>query len=173
MGDAAGAGAGLLGMPLAGYTAVLLSNTAVPIWQAAGRTMPPLFVASAIASGAAVVSLLGLSERESTITRRFGMVGAVAELAATSAVQRDASAVREVGRPLREGVPGILWRGARTLTAASIVLGLAPRRWRWARHASAATAILGGLSLRFALMQAGKASSRNSRAATAQQRAGR
>jgi formate-dependent nitrite reductase membrane component NrfD len=171
-GDAAGAGAGVLGMPLAGYTAVLLSNTAVPIWQGARKTMPPLFMASAIASAAGVLSLLGLSDREEVITHRFGTVGALAELAATAALEREASAVHEVGRPLREGVPGVLWRTARALTGASLVLGLLPRRWRWSRTASAATAIAGGVSLRFALMQAGKASSRNPRATTQQQRAG-
>jgi formate-dependent nitrite reductase membrane component NrfD len=159
-------------MPLAGYTAVLLSNTAVPIWQGARRTMPPLFVASAIASGAAVLSLLHLSDREEAITHRFGTVGAVAELVATAALQRESAKIDEVGRPLREGVPGLLWKSARTLTAASLVLGLLPRRWRWSRPASAVTAIAGGLSLRFALMQAGKASSRNPRATTQQQRAG-
>jgi formate-dependent nitrite reductase membrane component NrfD len=171
-GDAAGAGAGVLGMPLAGYTAVLLSNTAVPIWQACRRTMPPLFIASAIASGAAVLSLLRLSDREATITHRFGAAGAVAELAATVALQREATAVEEVGRPLHEGMPGLLWKTTRALTAASLVLGLLPRRWRWTRPASATAAIAGGVSLRFALMQAGKASSRNPRAVTQQQRAG-
>jgi formate-dependent nitrite reductase membrane component NrfD len=171
-GDAAGAGAGVLGLPLAGYTAVLLSNTAVPVWQAGRRTLPPLFIASAITSGAAVLSLLGLTDREATITHRFGGVGALAELAATSAVQRDASAVEEVGRALREGVPGMLWKSARILTAVSLVLDLVPRRWRWARPIGAVAAITGGLTLRFALMQAGKASSRNPRATTAQQRAG-
>jgi formate-dependent nitrite reductase membrane component NrfD len=170
-GDAAGVGAGLLGMPLAGYTAVLLSNTAVPIWQATRRTMPPLFIASAIASGAGVLSLLRLTDREEAIAHRFGTFGAVAELAATAALQQEASGITEVGRPLREGVPGLLWKTARTLTAASLVLGLLPRRWRWPRAASAAAAIGGGLSLRFALMQAGKASSRNPRAVTQQQRA--
>jgi formate-dependent nitrite reductase membrane component NrfD len=169
-GDAAGAGAGVLGMPLAGYTAVLLSNTAVPVWQAAGRTMPPLFIASAMASSAAVISMLGLSEREGAIARRFGAVGAAAELAATAAVHRDVSRVAEVGRPLREGISGLLWNTSRALTATGVILGLFPRRWRWARPASVVAAIAGGLSLRFALMQAGRASSRNPRATTAQQR---
>src|SRR5207237_9618018 len=52
LGDAAGLGAGALGGPLAAYTGVLLANTAVPMWQASRRSLPPLFVASAV-SGAA------------------------------------------------------------------------------------------------------------------------
>jgi formate-dependent nitrite reductase membrane component NrfD len=170
-GDMAGVGAGALGMPLAGYTAVLLSNTAVPIWQAAQRTMPPLFVASAAASAAGVLSFLRLSDREKAIVRRFGLAGSAAELIAAAALQREAGSVAEVGAPLRRGVAGALWAASRTLAGTSLLLALAPARWRWARTASAVTAVAGGLSLRFALMQAGKASSRNPRASIAQQRA--
>ena len=49
-GYAAGIGAGILGMPLATYTAVLLSNSAVPVWLATRRTLPLLFGASSAAS---------------------------------------------------------------------------------------------------------------------------
>src|SRR5207248_4160787 len=44
-GDAAGLAAGALGGPLAAYTGVLLTNTAVPVWQAPHRSIPPLFAA--------------------------------------------------------------------------------------------------------------------------------
>jgi hypothetical protein len=32
-GDAAGIAAGVVGLPLTGYTGVLLANTAVPVWR--------------------------------------------------------------------------------------------------------------------------------------------
>src|SRR5205807_3058455 len=48
IGDAAGLAAGALGAPLAGYTAVLLTNTAVPVWEQPRRSFPPLLVASAV-----------------------------------------------------------------------------------------------------------------------------
>src|SRR5579883_665511 len=35
-----GIGAGILGLPLATYTAVLISNTAVPVWQQGRRILP-------------------------------------------------------------------------------------------------------------------------------------
>ena len=36
-------GAGVLGLPLATYTAVLISNTAVPVWQQSRRILPLVF----------------------------------------------------------------------------------------------------------------------------------
>ena len=52
IGIAAGGGLGAL---LAGYTGVLLANTAVPLWQAARRQLPVLFVGSGMASAGAVL----------------------------------------------------------------------------------------------------------------------
>lgn len=48
-GLAAGIGAGVLGMPLATYTAVLLGNSAVPVWMATRKSLPLLFGASSAA----------------------------------------------------------------------------------------------------------------------------
>src|SRR5207244_7054583 len=45
LGQAAGVAAGILGLPLTGYTGVLLANTAVPLWQEGRTALPPLFVA--------------------------------------------------------------------------------------------------------------------------------
>src|SRR5690349_16377904 len=81
-GDAAGIGAGILGLPLATYTAVLISNTAVPLWLASERTLPLLFGASSMASLGALCDLLPFRGREERILHRFGVVGRVAELAA-------------------------------------------------------------------------------------------
>src|SRR5205823_10512953 len=48
--------AGFLGLPVATYTAVLVSNTAVPVWSEARWELPLGFAASAAASaGAAAV----------------------------------------------------------------------------------------------------------------------
>src|SRR5262249_12008154 len=49
VGTVAGGGLGAL---LAGYTGVLLANTAVPLWQAARRELPVLFVGSGMATAA-------------------------------------------------------------------------------------------------------------------------
>src|SRR4029077_20345427 len=75
----AGVGAGLLGMPLATYTAVLLGNTAIPLWNEVRSPLPFLFPASAVASLASVFDLMPLDTRERSIVFRFGLVGRVAE----------------------------------------------------------------------------------------------
>src|SRR5262245_7251239 len=54
IGDAGGLAAGMLGIPLAGYTGVLLSTTAVPVWRKSQRYLPALFVSSAVASCASL-----------------------------------------------------------------------------------------------------------------------
>jgi len=103
VGYAAGVGAGILGMPLATYTGVLLGNSAVPIWLATRKTLPLLFGASAAASLASIFDLMTLGDRERTIAHRFGIAGRVAELAAGEAVERQACANAQVGRPFRQG----------------------------------------------------------------------
>ena len=172
-GDAAGVVAGVAGLPLSGYTAVLLSNTAVPVWQATRRSLPLLFVASSVASAASILDLFDLSEREHAVVRRYGTVGRVAELVAGMAVERDADEVEQVGRALHEGVADTLWRASKALGAASLALSFLSKRSRTARKASAVLGVLGGLATRFAVFHAGRRSSTDPRATFRQQRAGR
>jgi hypothetical protein len=165
-GDAAGYGSALLGLPLAGYTAVLIGNTAVPLWQAARRSLPHLFIATSASGLASLFGLLPveLSAREEAIVERFGVAGKLADLAAMAVVERDAGRVETVGRPLREGVPGALWKAARALTAASLALSLLPGRSRVKRVASGLLGTAGAIALRFGIFHAGKASARDPRA---------
>jgi formate-dependent nitrite reductase membrane component NrfD len=173
VGDAAGCAAGVAGLPLAGYTAVLVANTAVPAWQEARHTLPPLFLGSAMAATAALLQLRPLSDHEETMVRRFGTIGQIAALAAMLAVERDVSAIDEVGRPLRGGVPGTLWRAAQALEAAGLLLSaMSRRRARPPRLLAAALGTAAALALRFAVFHLGKASARDPRATFHQQRAG-
>ncbi|HEX7183495.1 MAG TPA: NrfD/PsrC family molybdoenzyme membrane anchor subunit [Thermoanaerobaculia bacterium] len=169
-GDVAGYSAAVLGMPLAGYTAVLLANTAVPVWKATRRSLPPLFIASSVSGLASLLGLAPLGPREEKIVHRFGTIGKVADLAAMAMVERDAGRVERVGRPLHEGLSGVLWKAARGLTAASLAASLLPGRSRVKRTAMALLGTAGALALRFAVFQAGKASARDPRATFRQQR---
>jgi formate-dependent nitrite reductase membrane component NrfD len=173
LGHFAGYVAALLGMPLAGYTAVLLGNTAVPVWQATRRSLPPLFIGTSISGLASLFGLLpvGLSSREETIVERFGALGKVADLAAMAAVEREADGVEAVGRPLREGASGALWRAARLLTGASLALSLLPGHRRAKRFSQGVLGTAGALAIRFAIFHAGKASARDPRATFRRQRA--
>jgi formate-dependent nitrite reductase membrane component NrfD len=173
LGHFAGHVAALLGMPLAGYTAVLLGNTAVPAWKAARRSLPHLFIGTSVSGLSALFGLLplGLTPREETIVERFGIAGKVIDLAAMEGVERETEAVDPgVGRPFREGLAGTLWRTAKAMTAASLVLSLLPGRSRAWRAATGVIGTVGALTLRFAVFHAGKASARDPRATFRPQR---
>jgi formate-dependent nitrite reductase membrane component NrfD len=158
--DIAGIGAGLLGIPLSGYTGVLIANTAIPVWREASRGFPILFVASGMASAGALFHLMELAERDESIARRFAIAGQAAELVATFAVQRELSRVEQVSRPLTQGNSGFLWKAARALGAASLVLSLFAKRSRPVRTAAGICGTAAALSLRFAVLQAGRNSAR-------------
>ncbi len=175
LGDAAGIAAGAVAPVLGTYTAVLVSDTAVPVWRAARRELPPLFAASAVSAATSTLDLLDLDDREATITRRLGTAAKGAEIVAAAAVERAADRDERVGRPLREGLSGDLWRAAKALNLGSLAIGVlpSPRRWvRLRRVASGFLGVLASLALRFAVFQAGTASARDPRATFDQQRAG-
>lgn len=176
LGDAAGWSAALLGMPLAGYTAVLVGNTAVPVWQASRRTLPALFIGSSVSGLASLFGLLPggghLTPQEEKAVHRFGVAGKVVDLAAMVAVEHEAARVAPVGRPLREGLSGALWTAAKAMTAGSLALSLLPGRSRAKRIVGGLLGTAGAVALRFAVFHAGTASARDPRAAFRQQREG-
>lgn len=156
---AAGAAAGIFGLPLSGYTAVLLSNTAVPLWAGARIALPVVFAGSAMASAASLLELLPSGRAERTVLRRFGLAGKAVEIAASLAVEAEvASQALRAAKPFKTGRSGILWKGALALTLSSLVLGLVPRRSRAQSLATSLLAIAGALASRFAIHEAGKAS---------------
>jgi hypothetical protein len=170
-GDLAGYGVGLLGMPLAGYTGVLLANTANPVWQGAGRSLPGLFIASGMSAAAALLQTMRLAPNEIRIVRRFAIVAALAEVAAHVAMQREAGRVDRVATPLREGPSGALLKAARACGVASLLVTLAPGTSRPRRILAGALGTAGALALKFGVFEAGKASARDPRATFQQQRA--
>ena len=82
-GEISGIASGLAGLGLATYTGVLVSNTAVPVWQESRRVLPILFGASAMASAGSLFDLLFEDPQARRITYTFGTIGRVAELAAS------------------------------------------------------------------------------------------
>lgn len=170
MGEAAGYISGIFGTALAGYTGVLVSNTAIPVWQAARRWMPVLFVSSAMASAASILDLFYEDERANRITFFFGNAGRLLELAASRKVEEAASTVPQVGEPFRKGATSVLWKTAGALTAASLIVSAIPGRSSRKRKVAGLLGALGGLALRFAVHHISNASTRNPRAAIEQQR---
>ncbi|QRK11469.1 polysulfide reductase NrfD [Archangium violaceum] len=171
-GEGAALGAGLFGFPLAGYTAVLIANTAVPVWQATRKTLPLLFMSSAMASAGSLLELLPHSRGEEKILRLFSTLGKVCELLAGVAVQHEASRLEVLERPLKHGPTGRMWKAAKACTAASLVLGVWPGRRRWMKVAGALLGSTGALLTRFAVFRAGKASASDPQATFQPQREG-
>lgn len=164
----AGALGGLLGMPLAGYTAVLLSNSAVPVWQAGRRSLPLLFMCSSIGTAGSLLAFVARGAAERRAAHRFALAGQLGELGTTLALHREVGVVSRVARPLRSGRSGRLLTAATTLTAASVVVSLLPGQGQ--RRSAALLGALGSLVLRYGLLAAGKASARDPWASFAQQR---
>jgi formate-dependent nitrite reductase membrane component NrfD len=172
-GDAAGLGAGVLGGPLATYTGVLLTNTAVPVWQAPDRSIPPLFAAGAVTGAASLLDLLELNEREQRLVWHFGVAGKVAELVAATAVEKEVERVERVGRPLKEGLAGAMWKAAKAATAGSLLAQLVPVGPKTTRRrVSGILGTIGAILTRFAMWHAGKVSARDPHATFEMQRAG-
>lgn len=160
-GRAAGVASGITGALLTTYTGVLIGNTAVPLWRATRRRLPPWFAAS---SAAGLASLAELALPRARVVRRYAVVAKAAELATARWVERGAFAA-SVGAPLREGRSGRLhlaswWLGAASL--ASTLLG----RPRLAGALGTAAAI----AARFAIVDAGRASAADPHATLAEQR---
>jgi formate-dependent nitrite reductase membrane component NrfD len=140
---------------IATYTAVLLSDTAVPSWHAAYPELPFVFAGSAL-SASAGAALIGAPLSETAPVRRLAVLGAALELAGS---QRLESRLGLVGEPYREGRPGAWLKAAKALTAAGAagaVLGAG--RSRAAAVASGAALVAASVLTRFAIFDAGVAS---------------
>ena len=163
--------AGVFGLGLSGYTAVLISQTAVPVWHRSYRITPVLFLASGSAAAASFFDLLPLNANEARAVETFGLAGKALELGAALTLEANASKVERVGRPLNEGFSGFLWRTAKMLTFASIVTSLLPGKSRGKRIATGVLGSAASACFRFGIFYAGKASARDPRATFEQQRA--
>jgi formate-dependent nitrite reductase membrane component NrfD len=171
IGEACGYFAGIFGACLATYTGVLVSNTAIPVWQESRRVMPILFGASAIATAGSVFNLLGQNSEEHRLTNTFGRIGQMVELVAAIEMERQASEVPRVGRPFKEGISGFLWRTAAVLSAGSLVLSLLPGKSKKKRIAAGILGAAGSGLMRMSIEKLGTASARDPRASFHLQRA--
>ena len=171
-GEVTGYISGVFGAALAGYTGVLVSNSAIPVWQASRRWMPVLFAASAMTTAASALDLFYENDRANRITRAFGNTGRVLEIAAAYKVEESASETPKVGEPFRKGATSTLWKTASLLTAASLVVSAIPGRSSGKRKIAGVLGALGSLCLRFAVHYITNASARDPRASFQQQRQG-
>lgn len=168
LGRLASAGSAALGPAMATYTAVLLSDTAVPAWHEAYRELPFLFGGGALASSGAV-GLLAAPAAERGPARRMAVVGAAIELGAAQAMERRLGPL--LAEPYRTGRAGTVHKVARALTAAGGVGALLAGRRRWLGAVSGALLVAGAASTRYAVFEAGRQSARDPKYTVIPQRA--
>jgi Polysulfide reductase len=144
-------GAGLFGPPLATYTAVLVADTAIPVWHEARRELPFVFAGSAGASAGAAAAVL-TPARFAGPARRLAIAGAVLETAATQVMEHR---LGELAEPYRSGRAGTLAKAAKTLTTG----GAALMAWRGRRRPAAVAAgsmlLAGAVCERWTVFRAG------------------
>ncbi|RBY77696.1 nitrite reductase [Geodermatophilus sp. TF02-6] len=149
-----GAVAAVFGGPLATYTAVLLSNTAVPSWHAFHGKMPFVFGGSAMAAGGGLC-LAFTPLAESAPAHKMAIIGAGIELAALRGIERNDSIVAE---PYHRGRAGKLMQAAKACTASGLGLAVLVGRTRPGAVVSGVLLAAGSLLTRFGVFEAGVAS---------------
>jgi formate-dependent nitrite reductase membrane component NrfD len=148
---AAQLGAGVLGPALATYTAVLVSDTAVPVWHEARRELPLLFASGAAASAGAA-AVIATPSAAAAPARRLMLAGAAGELLNVQLMERR---LGELAEPYHQGTAGAHSRAATTATVAGAALSLAARRRPRLGRLGAALVLAGAAAERFAIFRAG------------------
>jgi formate-dependent nitrite reductase membrane component NrfD len=158
--------AAALGSVMSTYTAVLLSDTAVPVWHEARRDLPFVFGAgSAASAGAAALLFAGDDDGPA---RRLAAGGALVELAAVEVMRRR---LGELGEPYELGDAGRFAKAAKLLAGTGGLLAGVARRSRPVKIAAAAFVLGGALCERWAVYRAGFISARDPKYTVGPQRA--
>ncbi len=161
--------AALFGLPLATYTAALVSNTAIPVWHKAHRILPFVFASgAAMSAGAATVALT--PPAAAAPARRLALAGALAQFSTTVLMERR---LGEQAEPYHEGQAFTFKRIGRVCGTAGVLLLRA--RGGSSRLAAVASGVLlsGGAALhRWSVFKAGFQSAADPKYVIGPQRAG-
>jgi hypothetical protein len=158
--------AAVLGVPLATYTAVLLSNTAIPAWSEARWELPVIFAAGAGASAGAIATVL-TDAQQAAPARRLAIGAGAVETVAEEIMSRR---LGEVGRPYREGTAGAFAKAAKALTIAGACALAAGGRSRPLAITGAGMIAVGSLCERWSVYRAGFQSAEDPAATVGPQR---
>ena len=153
----AGLSSAVLAPAVASYTAVLLSQTAVPAWHEAHAELPFVFTGSAAASSGGFAMVL-VPVGEAGPARALAAFGAAAELVASKVLERRLGLTAEA---YTTGKAHRLRTWSERLTAAGLLGALAGHRSR-AISVVAGTALFAGSALqRFGVFEAGVESTKD------------
>lgn len=164
---AGGIAGAIFGAPLAVYTAVLLSDTATPTWNAAHRDLPFVFVSSAsLAAGG--LAMVTTPTRETGPARVFAVMGVAGDLIATRYMESRMDPVTV--EPLHHGRPGKLMHWSECLAVAGGLGALLLGRNRVAAAVSGTALLAASVCTRFGILAAGIASTQDPRYTVVPQR---
>lgn len=147
--------AAVAGPAVASYTAVLVSDTAVPAWHEGHREMPFVFVGSA-ACAAAGLGLVAAPTAQAAPARRAAVLGAAVE---TLAARRMRARMGVVAETYEQGPAGSLMVAAEALTLGGAAIGaVLGGRSRVAAGLAGLSLMAGSACTRFGIFRAGVAS---------------
>src|SRR4051812_3334429 len=149
-----------LGTYLGSYTGVLLASTAVPVWARSRLFLPPIFVCTAAATGAAANRLVLAASGAPVGHPSRTALGTVETAAMATELVLSSVNERRLGRfgeALDSGRANRLFEFAKWSVRAGLSLRFARRRvGPWTHHQASVLYLLGGLSFRFAWIEAGR-----------------
>ena len=167
----------LMGAFTAGYTGVLLSASAIPVWAAGKRHIPAASVCSGLGGACALASLLALLDGNDAVApklERLEMIASTAELYILNDFRRKGGRYVE---PLFEGPIGkrldanTIARGIALPIALNVLgefVGLPKSLDRVRRIAASVLTLVGGYVFRDCLVESAKVSARDRDAALVQ-----
>ncbi len=148
----AGAEAAVFAAPLSVYTAVLLSDTANPTWNAAREDLPMVFVGSA-SLAAAGLAMITTPVKEAGPARVMALLGVGGELIATRSMERNMDPV--VAETLHLGAPGRMLTWSQRLAVIGGAGTLLGGRHRIIAVLSGAALLGASVLTRFGILRAG------------------
>jgi formate-dependent nitrite reductase membrane component NrfD len=141
----------LFGLPLATYTAALISNTAVPAWHEARRELPFVFAGSAAASAGAAAAIVTPASHAGP-ARRLLVAGVVVEGAAMQTLEHR---LGEVAEPYKKGTAGRYARLAKACSVAGAAVTAARGRRRRGAVIGGMLVLAGAVFARWSVFKAG------------------
>lgn len=154
-------GQALLGAPLAAYTAVLLSDTAHPVWFESRRHLPFVFVGSAALASGGVQMALSPGTHTGP-ARRLALTGVVTELVAMHQLEQHLERLG-IEEPITSGQGSSKLRLAKALTIAGGLGALLSGRSRVASLTSGLALATASALTRAGIVEAGIESAKDPR----------
>ncbi|MEO6652460.1 MAG: NrfD/PsrC family molybdoenzyme membrane anchor subunit [Ilumatobacteraceae bacterium] len=167
LGRALGVAAGVIGPSISTYTAVLVADTATPVWHEGRRELPFVFASSSLASAGAAANLLsGLERAGSPIAGRLAAIGVGCELGSVELMHRRLGALDTYAT---DPATHRFSKAATVLSLGGAVGTLLSRR-RLPTIVSSLAVLAGSVCERFAVVRAGTASASDPASVLTQQR---